>query len=40
MSIHPFSILDTRTKEWKERKNWWIILLIKCPMMIHIVNND
>jgi len=24
MSIHPFSILDTRTKEWKERKNWWI----------------
>ena len=25
MPIHPFSILDTRTKEWKERKNWWII---------------
>jgi hypothetical protein len=24
MPIHPFSILDTRTKEWKERKNWWI----------------
>lgn len=24
MAIHPFSILDTRTKEWKERKNWWI----------------
>lgn len=22
--IHPFSILDTRTKEWKDRKNWWI----------------
>lgn len=25
MSIHPFSILDTRTKEWKDRKNWWIL---------------
>jgi len=25
MPIHPFSILDTRTKEWKERKKWWII---------------
>ncbi len=25
MSISPFSILDTRTKEWKERKNWWIV---------------
>ena len=24
MSISPFSILDTRTKEWKQRKNWWI----------------
>lgn len=24
MPIYPFSILDTRTKEWKERKNWWI----------------
>jgi len=24
MPIHPFSILDTRTKEWKDRKNWWI----------------
>jgi len=24
MSIYPFSILDSRTKEWKERKNWWI----------------
>jgi hypothetical protein len=22
--IYPFSILDTRTKEWKDRKNWWI----------------
>ena len=22
--IHPFSILDTRTKEWKDRKNWWV----------------
>ena len=25
MPIHPFSILDTRTKEWKDRKNWWIL---------------
>lgn len=25
MLIHPFSILDTRTKEWKDRKNWWIL---------------
>jgi|TARA_B100001094_G_scaffold138215_1_gene133810 DNA modification methylase len=25
MPIHPFSILDTRTKEWKDRKNWWIV---------------
>ncbi len=25
MSIHPFSILDTRTKEWKNKKNWWIL---------------
>ena len=25
MSIHPFSILDTRTKEWKDKKNWWIL---------------
>jgi hypothetical protein len=24
MPIHPFSILDTRTKDWKERKTWWI----------------
>ncbi|MCH1612189.1 MAG: class I SAM-dependent methyltransferase [Flavobacteriales bacterium] len=24
MPIHPFSILDTRTKEWKDKKNWWI----------------
>tara|TARA_B110000977_G_scaffold9543_1_gene12615 strand:- start:534 stop:1850 length:1317 start_codon:yes stop_codon:yes gene_type:complete len=24
MPIHPFSVLDTRTKEWKNRKNWWI----------------
>ena len=23
--IHPFSILDTRTAEWKKRKNWWIL---------------
>jgi DNA modification methylase len=23
MPIHPFSILDTRTKEWKDKKNWW-----------------
>jgi len=22
--IHPFSILDTRTVEWKQRKRWWI----------------
>jgi DNA modification methylase len=22
--IHPFSILDTRTAEWKKRKTWWI----------------
>jgi hypothetical protein len=22
--IYPFSILDTRTAEWKKRKNWWI----------------
>jgi len=22
--IKPFSILDTRTKEWQERKRWWI----------------
>lgn len=25
MAIYPFSILDTRTKEWKDRKNWWVI---------------
>ena len=25
MSIHPFSILDTRTAEWKKRKNWWLL---------------
>lgn len=25
MPIHPFSILDTRTKEWKDKKNWWIL---------------
>lgn len=24
MSINPFSILDTRTKEWKSRKEYWI----------------
>jgi len=24
MSIFPFSVLDTRTKEWKTRKNWWL----------------
>ena len=24
MAIKPFSILDTRTKEWQERKRWWI----------------
>ena len=22
--IYPFSILDTRTKDWKDRKSWWI----------------
>ena len=22
--VTPFSILDTRTKEWKSRKDWWI----------------
>ena len=22
--IKPFSILDTRTKEWQDRKRWWI----------------
>ena len=22
--IYPFSVLDTRTKEWRDRKNWWI----------------
>ena len=22
--IYPFSILDTRTKDWKDRKTWWI----------------
>ena len=22
--IKPFSILDTRTKEWQERKRYWI----------------
>jgi len=22
--IKPFSVLDTRTKEWQERKRWWI----------------
>ena len=22
--IKPFSILDTRSKEWQERKRWWI----------------
>jgi hypothetical protein len=22
--INPFSILDTRTKEWQDRKRWWI----------------
>ena len=21
--IKPFSILDTRTKEWQDRKRWW-----------------
>ena len=24
MAIKPFSILDTRTKEWQDRKRWWI----------------
>jgi hypothetical protein len=24
MNIKPFSILDTRTKEWQDRKRWWI----------------
>lgn len=24
MSLNPFSILDTRTKEWKSRKEYWI----------------
>jgi DNA modification methylase len=24
MAIKAFSILDTRTKEWQERKRWWI----------------
>jgi len=24
MNITPFSILDTRTKEWQTRKRWWI----------------
>lgn len=24
MSITPFSVLDTRTKEWKQRKEYWI----------------
>ena len=24
MAITPFSVLDTRTKEWKQRKEWWI----------------
>lgn len=23
--IHPFSILDTRTAEWKKRKKWWTL---------------
>jgi len=22
--IKPFSILDSRTKEWQDRKRWWI----------------
>ena len=22
--ITPFSVLDTRTKEWKDRKDYWI----------------
>ena len=22
--MNPFSILDTRTKDWKQRKEWWI----------------
>ena len=22
--ITPFSILDTRSKDWKQRKRWWI----------------
>ena len=22
--MNPFSILDTRTKDWKNRKDWWI----------------
>ena len=24
MAITPFSVLDTRTKEWKQRKEYWI----------------
>lgn len=24
MNIKPFSILDTRTKSWQDRKRWWI----------------
>lgn len=24
MNIKPFSILDTRTREWQDRKKWWI----------------
>jgi len=24
MAINPFSVLDTRTKEWKQRKEYWI----------------
>jgi hypothetical protein len=24
MNIKPFSILDSRTKEWQDRKRWWV----------------
>jgi hypothetical protein len=27
--MNPFSILDTRTKDWKNRKDWWMDLFVK-----------